>query len=112
MRELAAKYENLFHFPYSGLPDGVFSNPKIRIWVIFGGSCNGRCWYILWTFGIFFPVLVCCNKKNLATLEIVFSCFNFRYFHITFPLSRSGSPRKLSEANQNTVVVKKQRKFI
>jgi hypothetical protein len=23
---------------------------------------------ILWSFGIFFPVLVCCNKKNLATL--------------------------------------------
>jgi hypothetical protein len=27
--------------------------PKIPIWVIFGGSCNGRCWYILWTFGLF-----------------------------------------------------------
>jgi hypothetical protein len=25
-------------------------------------------WYILWTFGIFFPFLVCCTKKNLATL--------------------------------------------
>jgi hypothetical protein len=33
-------------------------------------------WYILWPFGIFtngylvylFPVLVCCTKKNLATL--------------------------------------------
>jgi hypothetical protein len=25
-------------------------------------------WYILWLFGIFFPVLVCFNKKNLATL--------------------------------------------
>jgi hypothetical protein len=24
--------------------------------------------YILWLFGIFFPVLVCCTKKNLATL--------------------------------------------
>jgi hypothetical protein len=22
----------------------------------------------LWLFGIFFPVLVCCTKKNLATL--------------------------------------------
>jgi hypothetical protein len=33
-------------------------------------------WYILWPFGIFsghfgifFPVLVCCTKKNLATPE-------------------------------------------
>jgi hypothetical protein len=24
--------------------------------------------YILWSFGINFPVLVCCTKKNLATL--------------------------------------------
>jgi hypothetical protein len=24
--------------------------------------------YILWLFGIFFPVWVCCTKKNLATL--------------------------------------------
>jgi hypothetical protein len=22
--------------------------PKIPIWVNFGGSCDGRCWYILW----------------------------------------------------------------
>jgi hypothetical protein len=21
--------------------------PKIQFWVKFGGSCNGRCWYIL-----------------------------------------------------------------
>jgi hypothetical protein len=26
-------------------------------------------WYILWLFGIFLPVLVCCNKKNLASLQ-------------------------------------------
>jgi hypothetical protein len=25
-------------------------------------------WYIWWQFGIFFPDLVCCAKKNLATL--------------------------------------------
>jgi hypothetical protein len=25
-------------------------------------------WYMLWLFGIFFRVLVCCTKKNLATL--------------------------------------------
>jgi hypothetical protein len=40
---------------------------KIPIWINFGGSCNGRCWYILRSFGIFFPVLVCCTKKSLAT---------------------------------------------
>jgi hypothetical protein len=26
-------------------------------------------WYILWSFGTFLPVLVCCSKKNLATLR-------------------------------------------
>jgi hypothetical protein len=64
----------------TGLPDGIVSSQKIPIWVNFGGSCNGRCWYILWTFGLFcshlvyfmviwyiFPVLLCCTKKNLAT---------------------------------------------
>jgi hypothetical protein len=25
--------------------------------------------YIIWLFGIFFPVLVCCSKKNLANLK-------------------------------------------
>jgi hypothetical protein len=25
--------------------------PKIPVWVNFGGSCNGRCWYILRPFG-------------------------------------------------------------
>jgi hypothetical protein len=33
--------------------------PKIPIWVNFGGSCNGRCWYIIWPFGLFYGCLVC-----------------------------------------------------
>jgi hypothetical protein len=33
----------------------VYFQTKIPIWVNFGGPCNGRCWYILWRFGIFFP---------------------------------------------------------
>jgi hypothetical protein len=63
---------------------------KIQIWVNFRGSCNRRCWYILrpfglfyghlpyfvdiwyisWLFGIYFPILVCCSDKNLATLVL------------------------------------------
>jgi hypothetical protein len=31
----------------------LFFKPKIQIWVTFGGSCNERCWYRLWTFGLF-----------------------------------------------------------
>jgi hypothetical protein len=65
--------------------------PKLPIWTIFGGSCNERCWnilwplgllygslvyfvaiwYILWLFGIFSPVWVYCTKKNLATLLLL-----------------------------------------
>jgi hypothetical protein len=32
----------------------VIFKPKIPFWENFGGSCNGRCWYILWTFGLFY----------------------------------------------------------
>jgi hypothetical protein len=59
----------------AGLPDGIFSNQKNPLWVNFGGSCNGRCWYILCPFGVYyghseyiFPYFVFCTKKNLATL--------------------------------------------
>jgi hypothetical protein len=61
-----------------------FSPPLIgenTFWVHFGRPCKEKYWYILWLFGIFhsavldlmafwyiFPVLVCCTKKNLATL--------------------------------------------
>jgi hypothetical protein len=31
--------------------------PKIQICVNFRGSCNGRCWYILWTLGTVFYIL-------------------------------------------------------
>jgi hypothetical protein len=43
---------------FSGLPDDIFSNQKIPIWANLGGSCNGRGWYILWPFGIFYGTLV------------------------------------------------------
>jgi hypothetical protein len=68
---------------------------KIPIWVNFGGSGDGRCWYILrtlgpfyglllyfmgiwyslWLFGIVFPILVFRTKKNLATLiPLILAC--------------------------------------
>jgi hypothetical protein len=28
----------------AGLPDGIFTNQKIPIWLNFGGSCNGQFW--------------------------------------------------------------------
>jgi hypothetical protein len=44
--------------PTPGLPDGWFSNQKSQIWVNFGGPLNGKCWYILCSFGIFYVYLV------------------------------------------------------
>jgi hypothetical protein len=74
--------------------------PKIHIWVNFGGSCNGRCWYILWirgpfyvlcyiwcsswTFGIFFPF---CTKKNPATLF-----YNLKFDMMSFGNFPFGNP--------------------
>jgi hypothetical protein len=41
-----------------GLPDGIFSNQKIPIWVNFGGAWNGKGWYFQWSFGIYDGPLV------------------------------------------------------
>jgi hypothetical protein len=42
-----------------GLPDGIHTfKANIQVWVNFGGSCNGRCWYILWLVGLFYSQLV------------------------------------------------------
>jgi hypothetical protein len=39
-------------------PTGKFYGHLVHFMVI---------WYILWSFGIIFPVLLCCTTKNLAT---------------------------------------------
>jgi hypothetical protein len=41
---------------YSRVARWFVFKPKIQIWVNFGGSCNGRCWYILWTLGPFYGI--------------------------------------------------------
>jgi hypothetical protein len=38
----------------AGLPDGMFSNQKIQIWVNPGGPCNEKIRYILRPFGIYY----------------------------------------------------------
>jgi hypothetical protein len=35
--------------------------------------------YIVWSFGIYFPVLVYCTKKNLATLMLTCKIFGLFY---------------------------------
>jgi hypothetical protein len=44
--------------PPSQVCQMVFFKPKIQIWANFGGSCNGRCWYILWKLGPFYGLLL------------------------------------------------------
>jgi hypothetical protein len=73
------------HMYLPGLPNGLFSNQKSRFGKKSAWSKIGKCGYILRPFGIFyghlgyfmtiwhivcsfFPVLVSCTKKNLATL--------------------------------------------
>jgi hypothetical protein len=63
--------------PKPGLPDGICSNQKSRFGLNFGGSCDGRCcyilwpsvnylaiWYILWSFCTFFQFGVLYQKKS------------------------------------------------
>jgi hypothetical protein len=58
--------------------------PKIPIWVNFGGPWNGKCgydhleyistiWYYLWPFCIFLTFWYVWTKKNLATLLGLFN---------------------------------------
>jgi hypothetical protein len=65
------------------LPDGIFSNEKK--WVNFGGSCNGRCWYILWTIGKFYSHLV-----NFVAIWYIVSRFGMLH------QEKSGNPGALT----------------
>jgi hypothetical protein len=58
-----------------------FLKPKIPIWVNFGGSCNGRCWYILRQFGLF-----CGHLVRFMVIWYVFSRFGMLY------REKSGNP--------------------
>jgi hypothetical protein len=54
--------------------------PKIQIWVKFGGSCNWRCWYILWTLGPFYGLLLYfCDIWYIVRGNLVY-IFPFWYF--------------------------------
>jgi hypothetical protein len=90
------------------LPFSLFYCPSVYFFAI---------WYILWSIGIYFPILVCYNGKNLATLSIAAICSPCRnrgnvesmsnFFHICnsdrihhlisayFYLDRFFSPQKI-----------------
>jgi hypothetical protein len=58
---------------------------KLPIWVYFGGSWNGKCWYILWPFGIF--------NSHMACFMAVWYCLcSFGIVLVCLDLEKSGHP--------------------
>jgi hypothetical protein len=54
--------------------------PKIQIWVNFGESCNGSCWYILWTLGPFYGLCyILCTFGIVHGTLVYFSRFGILY---------------------------------
>jgi hypothetical protein len=49
---------DLQNWPPAHIQGSQILKPKILIWVIFGGICNGSGWYIVWPFGLFYGNLV------------------------------------------------------
>jgi hypothetical protein len=65
----------------------VYFKPNIPIWVNFGGPWNGKCWYILWPFGINNNHLV--YLRPFGSLEVnwyIFPCFGILF------QEKSGNP--------------------
>jgi hypothetical protein len=61
--------------------------PKIQIWVNLGGPCNGRWWYILWTLGPFYGLLLHFGTFCIVRVNLVyFSPFGTLY------QEKSGNP--------------------
>jgi hypothetical protein len=61
---------------------------KIPNWVIFGGSCNGRCWYILGLVGLFYSH----GKYFMAIWYILWPLFYI--FGILYQ-EKSGNPSRI-----------------
>jgi hypothetical protein len=53
--------------------------PKFAIWVNFGGSCNGRCWYVLWTFGLLYGHLI-----YFTAIWSIIRTFDIFYGHLMY----------------------------
>jgi hypothetical protein len=65
--------------------------PKIPIWVIFGGFCNGKSWHILEQFGVFYGHW----KYFMAIWYLLWSFVVIWYFFPRFGilyLEKSGNP--------------------
>jgi hypothetical protein len=73
----------------SGLPDGIhIFKPQILIWVNFVGTCNVRCWYILWPFGLFYGHIL----YILWTIRILYAYLVYLYRFGMLCQEKSGNP--------------------
>jgi hypothetical protein len=52
---------------------------KTKNWVHFGGSCNGRCWWAFWTFGLFYGHLV-----YFTAIWSILRPFDIFYGHLVY----------------------------
>jgi hypothetical protein len=63
-----------------GLPDGIFFRPKIPVWVQFGGSCHGRCWYMyymsIWS--------ICGSLVNFEAIWYILWLFGIFHWHLVY----------------------------
>jgi hypothetical protein len=52
---------------------------KIPFWVNFGGSCNGKCWYILWPVGLFYG-----HMDYFRAIWFILLPFGLFYCHLVY----------------------------
>jgi hypothetical protein len=65
--------------------------PNIPIWVNIEGSCNGRCWFILW-YLVYFTALLCIFCGNLVYFVVIWYIFRFGMLY----QEKSGIPHNLT----------------
>jgi hypothetical protein len=73
-----------------GLPDGIFSYPKIPIWVCYGGPLNGKIWYILWPLEKFYSSFV--FFMSLLYLYVLSGCLVYFSRFSMLHQVQSGNP--------------------
>jgi hypothetical protein len=62
----------------------AYFQTKIPILVNFGGSCNGKCWYILWPFGLFYGHLVYFTYGRLVYLMVIWYILPMAIWYILY----------------------------
>jgi hypothetical protein len=75
-----ARFYKLFSRLQNRFARWYISRPKTAIWVNFGGSCNERCCYILWTYGLFYRHLIFLWPYGIFCGNLVYiHCFGILY---------------------------------